>query len=147
MKYLVLTIITFFLASCHTHKPASNDDNNKPVIKEVVLDNNFVQPKENADFKVLEASIEGDVLTMKVSYSGGCKTHVFNAYFNGMYMKSMPPKASIYIEHINDNDLCKELITEEIQFNLTNVKSPGTTEDYTVMVGMTNYEGYLEYKY
>lgn len=148
MKHLILTIITLFLLSCHAHKPNnSNGDDNGKVPKEVVLDMNFQQPKENADFKVLEASIEGDILKLKISYSGGCESHEFNAYFNGIFMKSMPPKAGIFIEHINKGDMCKKLETQELTFDLKNMRYPDKEGDYTIMIGLTNYEGYLEYKY
>lgn len=155
MKYIVLTIITLFLYSCTCKKHTTdNGDQNTDAVatsnesfNNVIVDKEYVLPKENGDFKVLEATIEGDILTLKVSYGGGCETHEFNAYFNEMYMKSLPPKAAIFIEHKNNNDHCKKMITEDLKFDLTNVRYPGKDKDYTIMIGVTNYEGYLEYKY
>lgn len=146
MKHLILTIITLFLLSCNVQKPNDGDKpEEKP--KEIVVDLQFVQPKENADFEISDATIEGDVLTITVTYSGGCETHEFNAYFNQMYMKSEPPKAGIFIEHKNNNDLCKQLVTERISFSLKNIRYPDKDSDYTVLVGMNKYKGWLEYTY
>lgn len=146
MKHLILTIITLFLLSCNVQKPNGGDKpEEKP--KEIVVDLQFVQPKENADFEISDATIEGDVLTITVTYSGGCETHEFNAYFNQMYMKSEPPKAGIFIEHKNNNDLCKQLVTERISFSLKNIRYPDKDSDYTVLVGMNKYKGWLEYTY
>lgn len=146
MKHLILTIITLFLLSCNVQKPNGGDKpEEKP--KEIVVDLEFVQPKENADFEISDATIEGDVLTITVTYSGGCETHEFNAYFNQMYMKSEPPKAGIFIEHKNNNDLCKQLVTERISFSLKNIRYPDKDSDYTVLVGMNKYKGWLEYTY
>ncbi len=139
------------MIGCNSKKAtATNGEkgkNNDTEIKDITLDNNFQQPKENPSFEVLDASISGDILTVKISYSGGCEEHVFNAYFNGMYMKSEPPKAGIFIEHVDNDDSCRELITEEIQFDLTNMRYPGKEKDYKVMVGMNHFDSYLPYEY
>ena len=132
--------------SCHSHKPTAGSENTLTP-KEVIVDNDFLQPKDNADFKVLEATIENDILTMKVSYSGGCEAHEFNAYFSGIYMKSEPPKAGLFIHHINNGDMCKKLVTEELKFNLKTIRYPDKTVDYKIMVGMNNHDGYIEYDY
>ena len=151
MKYLILTIITLFLFSCKSKKGTTDGNDSKSAtsetLKEVIIDPEFIQPKDNVDFQITEVSIDEDILTMTVSYSGGCEDHEFNAYFNQVYMKSEPPKAGIFIEHISNDDMCKKLVTEKISFSLKNLRVPGKDGDYTVMVGMNNYKGWLEYSY
>ncbi|MCB9189795.1 MAG: hypothetical protein H6599_11020 [Flavobacteriales bacterium] len=150
MKYLILTIITLSLLSCHSRKTAKNADTeteNTLLPKEIVVDANFQQPKDNSSFEITAASIENDILTITVTYSGGCKDHEFNAYFNEIYMKSQPPKAGIFIHHIGNDDLCKKLVTEELKFNLKPMRYPGKDSGYKVMIGMNNYKGYIEYDY
>lgn len=148
MKYLILTIITLAIVGCKCKKPTSSTDAApKETVKALILDKEFIQPKENANFEILEASISDDILTLKVTYSGGCEAHEFNAYFNGVYMKSEPPKAGIFIEHISNGDLCKQLVTEELKFLITDVRYPDKDRDYKVMVGMNHYKGYLDYSY
>jgi hypothetical protein len=62
-------------------------------------------------------------------------------------MKSEPPKAGIFIEHINNGDLCKQLITEELKFIITDARYPGKEEGYTVMIGLNHFKDYIEYTY
>lgn len=139
------------MLSCKAKKATSSETDTSVAQtdepKAVVLDMNYQQPKENGNFEILNASIDGDILTLEVSYSGGCEEHEFNAYFNGLFMKSMPPKASIFIHHIDHGDNCRSVVTETLKFQLDAVKSPSKSSDYTVMVGMNGYEGFLTYKY
>lgn len=156
MKYLVLIIITISLMGCNCKKTTTSSDDTESIdgisdptdaVKATILDQNFIPPKGNAAFEVLEAKVDGDILIIKVTYSGGCEAHDFTAYFNGIYMKSQPPKAGIFIKHDNNGDNCRELITEELKFTLDELKYPGKDSDYTVMIGINNYNEYLEYSY
>lgn len=150
MKYLILTIITLSIVSCHSRKATKNKDAATEVAttpSEIIVDAEFQEPKENANFEISSASIENDILTLTVTYSGGCQEHEFKAYFNSIYLKSEPPKAGIFIHHINNDDLCKKLVTEELKFNLKTMRYPGKDRDYKIMIGMNNYKGYLEYEY
>ena len=84
----------------------------------VIVDPEYTAPEKNDPFTVKSASIKGDVLSLKVSYSGGCNDHEFKAITNRTYMKSMPPKLGITIEHNANGDMCKALKTETLTFNL-----------------------------
>lgn len=155
MRFLIIIFIAISLVGCKSKKNTVADKNttgkNETVVSEsitkVILDPNFDNSRENASFDILEASISGDILTLTVSYGGGCQEHQFNAYFNGIYMKSLPPKATIYIEHINNGDNCRKIVEETLRFDLSAVKYPGHSSEYTVMLGMNNYKDFLEYKY
>ncbi|NIP43704.1 MAG: hypothetical protein GWO41_13230 [candidate division Zixibacteria bacterium] len=70
-------------------------------------------------FELKDASINGDILTLTVSYSGGCKDHDFTLYMAPpAFMESYPVQANIYLEHQAYNDMCEAYITEDLQFNL-----------------------------
>ena len=81
--------------------------------------------EEKDDFKALSGKIDGDILTLVVQYSGGCKEHVFSAHTNGMLMKSLPPKMGVYIEHNGNQDLCKSLVVDTVLIDLTPIKKIG----------------------
>lgn len=147
MRSIILTIITISLVACSAKKGTTAESEQAEQVKKVALDMHYQLPKENGAFEINSASIEGDLLTLEVSYSGGCKEHSFTATFNGIYLKSMPPKASIFIAHETNGDACRKIVTETLVFDLTNMKYGDQKTGNTVMVGMNNYEGYLTYKY
>jgi hypothetical protein len=89
-----------------------------PTAKEIIV-GTLKKPLPKPDFEVLDFSIQKDVLTVVVRYSGGCETHDFNAYFSGGWAKSLPPQASLEIEHLNpNNDACRSLVKDTLRFNL-----------------------------
>jgi hypothetical protein len=69
-------------------------------------------------FEAKKICVSGDTLWMDVSYSGGCKDHVFTARHNGNYMKSLPAQLNIFIDHQGNADGCRELIRETLAFDL-----------------------------
>ncbi len=75
-------------------------------------------------FKMSEATIEGDVLKIKVSYSGGVKKHEFNLYWNQIVAKSYPGKTTINLKHNANGDAAEALITETLEFDLTAINKP-----------------------
>lgn len=71
-------------------------------------------------------SLQADVLSIFVNYSGGCKEHSFQLYFNGMYSKSLPPQANFVLKHEANGDACRQLILKELKFNIADAKFKGS---------------------
>jgi hypothetical protein len=63
-------------------------------------------------------SIEGDELTMDVTYSGGCWEHRFKLYMNPVFTGSDPARAKLYLSHEDWDDPCDALIFEELTFDI-----------------------------
>jgi hypothetical protein len=118
----------------------------KPEVKLVVAENGFVEPENNAPFTVKSVKVKGDILNIEVEYSGGCEKHEFDLFFNGIYMKSMPPKAGLILVHKNNDDNCRQLITETLKFDLTPTRY-GDTKDYTIIFSLNNFKDEFEYSY
>lgn len=111
----------------------------------VIKQEGYSLPEDNASFTVESHVLKGDMLTLTVSFSGGCENHDFTGYFNGMFLKSMPPKANLLIHHNNNGDACRSVVTEKITFDLTNMRY-GTKGPLIVQI--PGYEkGPIEYKY
>jgi hypothetical protein len=70
------------------------------------------------NFEVLETRQEGGFLMVKVAYSGGCNEHFFEASWDEMYMKSMPPQVNLRLTHVNNDDSCRERIEKELAIDL-----------------------------
>jgi flagellar basal body L-ring protein FlgH len=114
-------------------------------ILEVNLVSEYRKNPDSEAFEILKSSIEGDVLTVTVQYGGGCEEHKFSVYSTGAYMKSMPPKLNLYMEHNGNEDPCRALIQKDIKFNLSSVQFVGSRE---LVLIIQNGEGHeVHYKY
>ncbi|WP_412061125.1 hypothetical protein [Rubrivirga sp. IMCC45206] len=60
-------------------------------------------------YRVESASLEGDVLTAVVSYSGGCQAHTFEPR-----VRSAATKTEVWLVHDANNDVCEAYITETL---------------------------------
>jgi len=81
-------------------------------------------PKPQSDsFNILSMNISGDQLTLKVSYGGGCEQHVFTAFYTESWEEKMPVGIALFIAHDANKDSCEAMLTEEITFDLTPIKS------------------------
>lgn len=115
-------------------------------LMQIKTDPKYVQPVSNAAFTIEDWSIEGDVAKIAISYSGGCGKHIFKAFFTGNYMKSMPPKATIFIQHDNGGDKCRMLIMDTLYVYLQPVRYE-KEKTGSVIIGFNNTEKTVEYSY
>ncbi len=115
-----------------------------PEIDKLVIDENFVPPRENGRFEVESMMMEDNLLKLRVAYSGGCEEHFFNLYSNGMYAKSYPPQLTLFLEHIDNNDRCRAWIVKELVFDISDAEYPGTNE---VVIRMNNTDKTARFKY
>lgn len=75
------------------------------------------------DFYNLDSlHIEDDCLTVKVGYSGGCKTHDFELRTQGAIVETSPLTADIVLWHNAHNDNCEAYILEELHFDLKDLQ-------------------------
>ncbi len=147
----VLFSVSCVLLSCGKKKALAkaNDETtvamNPPLeIQEITIDEGFVPPRENAMFQVEAMEMKHSELHLRVVYSGGCEEHLFNLYFNGNYAKSYPPQVSLFLEHIDNNDRCRAMITKELVFDVSGIEYPGTSE---LKIRLNNTDRTLQYKY
>lgn len=76
-------------------------------------------PEENPNTEILNATIDGDVLTLKVNYSGGCEEQLFDLVGSSIVMKSFPPQREVTLVRNARGDACRELITKELTFDVS----------------------------
>ncbi|MFT7518245.1 MAG: hypothetical protein ACI9MC_000375 [Kiritimatiellia bacterium] len=73
-------------------------------------------------------AITGDTLTVDVSYSGGCKEHVFEACWSGSYLKSSPVQVDLELGHDNMDDNCDGWVSDTLTFDLVSLKTDYLTK-------------------
>lgn len=66
-------------------------------------------------------SIEGDELTVGVSYSGGCREHGFKLYMQPTFAESNPVQTNLYLSHNGNGDPCRALISESLTFDIRKI--------------------------
>lgn len=72
-------------------------------------------------FTMNGASIDGDELTIGVSYPGGCRDHRFTLYMQPVFAESDPARAHLYLTHDGNGDDCEALISERITFDVREI--------------------------
>jgi hypothetical protein len=85
-------------------------------------------PGKTDAFDLGEVTVSGDTLLVTVSYSGGCRDHIFTLHSNGAYMKSLPPQMMLWLEHLSNGDNCRAMITETLKFDLRQIRYSGVNQ-------------------
>ena len=81
-------------------------------------------------FALNSASVTGNVLTISVSYSGGCRSHEFVLTAAESFQESSPAQLPMVLTHEDNDDPCEAYPTEQRRFDLTPI-----TERYQVAYG------------
>ena len=130
MKQLfILLAISALSAACVNKKATGSESNTAPEARQSMESHPKVQViqgvtlEEGDAYSLQSASVEGDVMTFVVSYSGGCEDHEFELLNNGMIMKSLPPQSNLMLKHNANGDKCRALITDTLHFDLSPLQS------------------------
>ena len=75
-----------------------------------------------------KAEVEGHELKLDITYGGGCGEHSFELYASGGWVKTNPPGKDIVLVHDGHGDSCEAAINEELRFEISQLKYPGTSE-------------------
>lgn len=68
------------------------------------------------------ADIDGDALTVNVSFGGGCEAHRFTLVVGESFRESYPVQVAARIAHEANGDACEAYLTEDHRFDLTVVR-------------------------
>lgn len=82
--------------------------------------------------------------TPAIAENLGCKDHEFEMFSSGEYGKSYPPKLIIFLKHVNNGDMCKALLTETLEFDLSSIQFSGSD---IMHLQLNNYEEFIIYTY
>ena len=78
---------------------------------------------ENDPVKINDVFIDGDLLVINLSYSGGCKDHVINLIRDNPWCGTPPlPPPTFAIRHDANDDLCEAWITKTFKFDISKVQ-------------------------
>lgn len=114
-KGLIVGIFALFFVSCGNKEMSDNSKDEVPV---GVLVDGFRVYENSAPLNIENIALNGHLLTLQVSYSGGCEKHEFQLVGSTMLMKSLPPKRPILLYHDNNGDSCRELVKDTLTFDI-----------------------------
>jgi len=120
-------------------------DSDAVLLQRIHINREYQWPRETDPFRIISQTIHGDTLIMMVEYGGGCKEHEFKMNFTGAWMKSLPPKAELWLEHQNNDDNCRALVVKNLYFDLTPLKYAGSKN--VKLIINSDEEGVLQYGY
>ena len=73
-------------------------------------------------YLIKAATVQGDTLSINVSYIGGCETHAFTLVAEPMFLESFPVQLRVSLAHNANGDTCEQALTEDYHFDLTPIK-------------------------
>lgn len=135
-----IVLVGFVFNSCNNLKKNTNSiKKDSLTCSPMVLDT--AGTYVNSDpFLLVGAELKGKCLEIEVEYSGGCGGDVWTLAWNGMLMKSLPPKANIYL-HLKDEDACREVVRKKISFDISSIYN-----NMEVVLFLKDFRGELVYK-
>ena len=74
-------------------------------------------------YVVDSAAIDGDQLTIEVSYGGGCRDHTFTLVISESFRESDPVRLPAVLAHEANGDPCEAWLTESHVFDLALVRT------------------------
>lgn len=122
MKLLSILAVSALLFACNNTREVLDVD---PInVKKAQIGD---VEQESAQTTIASVTLEGNILSLDVEYSGGCKDHSFELIGNGAIMKSLPPKRVVKLIHNSNDDTCRELVSETIKFDIRALAVTETT--------------------
>lgn len=125
---IVIILVLSLAAGCEllglSRMGADEDEEAEKVILFEVLDK--VDLKTDKAL-IKEARLEGDILTLKISHSGGCREHDYQLYGWRGWDKSNPPAGYLFFSHNANGDMCEALISRELRFDIEPLKEAWKT--------------------
>jgi len=73
---------------------------------------------ESSSVQILKSSIDGNLLTLKIGYSGGCAEHSFEFIGSEMIAKSLPPIRNVRLIHYANGETCRIYIERKLVIDL-----------------------------
>lgn len=93
-------------------------------------------PRSKTPFRVLEATVEGPLLTLDIEYAGGCKAHAFAAGWTGL--ASASGAVAIEVQHYEHGDVCEQQISETLHLDLSPLRRLGDRVELEVRLSDTD---------
>ena len=78
--------------------------------------------QETDPFTLNAAAVSGNILTVSVSYSGGCRSHLFVLTAADSFRESSPVQLPMVLTHDANEDPCEAYPTRQLRFDLAPIR-------------------------
>lgn len=129
MKLFSILAVSALLFACNNTKEVLDVD---PINVKKAQIGDVTQ--ESAQTTISSVKLEGNILSLDIEYSGGCKDHSFEFVGSAAIMKSLPPKRAVKLVHNSNGDTCRELISETIKFDIRALAVTETTGSEIILL-------------
>lgn len=112
--------VLYFFAVCSLFFACNQTKNIEPQVQTVPIKAALGSvTTESEPLTIKTASLDGNILSVEIEYSGGCEKHWVDLVGSFSVMKSLPAKRTIKLIHGSNNDHCRKLISESIMFDVS----------------------------
>jgi hypothetical protein len=91
-------------------------------IQQMLLDSSFYENASRDTVNFNQITLDQDRLTIDLSYSGGCRNHIFTLIGSNEFMESNPVRTDIVLSHNANDDPCEAWLREKLYFDLSPLK-------------------------
>lgn len=99
-----------------------NDNLNLNNSNQIILNDATYSNAPQDPFSITNVTRENDMLSIAVSYGGGCAEHQFNLIGSISFMESSPVQMNILLSHNANGDNCEMLIMKDLTFSISPIK-------------------------
>lgn len=85
----------------------------------LVIDNSFDPETPQDPYSIQSLSLEGGILNISVSYSGGCVEHEWGLIGTDRFAESNPVQARVVLTHDDKDDNCDGIANRALAFDLS----------------------------
>lgn len=137
-RYIIIANILFFAMACQNGdgiNPAENLNKVNLVInaqKYAKVESDRIAGKGNTlsdSFEIESVEKAGDILKVKVSYTGGCEEHTFEVIYGGQILLTHPCQINLTLTHNAKDDACEANITEILEIDLNKLVGDNEYKD------------------
>ena len=128
MKIVHSIVMLLALGGCQIIGPDLADDDSTPGSETIIIDDAGLNAAHRDPFHIDGIRIRGDALLVDVGYSGGCEEHTFELHAGLGWTLANPPGKYIVIAHDAHGDACEAYLTEQLQFDLKELRHPQSNE-------------------
>lgn len=146
MKTILFTLLTLSMvtSACKSKRNATKSAQENP--KETLIAVLGKIPEKSDPLTIDTAYITGNILTLGLTYGGGCKDHTFQVIGSEMISKSLPPVRAVSLIHQANEDHCRAIVNKTIQVDISALayKQEAGSE---IFLGIDGYKEKLKYTF
>jgi len=142
-------LIAASTVACGSNDPtelADHSDGSNNILLGAVEPDPGACPDQGKPLTVEALSIDGDILSVTVSFPGGCADHTVTAcWIDTGFGASDPPQAALSLSHEAYGDSCEALMNQTFTFDLSPMRERFDGDSGTIVVTLWPHDQSVEY--